>query len=71
MTVEAGPGRSEVSVDIVYYDVNEDVLGEWGETTIAFCTTWKDVAEVLRRGLQKMGQDRDPVHTVSPMVDLT
>jgi hypothetical protein len=70
-TVRGGPGQSEVTVDVIYYDDNEDGMGSYGETMIAFCTTWKDVAQVIRTGLKKLGYDGDPVSNVSPMVDLT
>jgi hypothetical protein len=70
-TVLGGPGRVTVTVDITYYDTNGDVLGVYGEDLIGFATTWKDVAEAVRKGLGLLGLDHDPVHHVSPMVDLT
>jgi len=70
-TVTAGPMRADVQVDVVYYDDDEEEVGRYGEGLVAFATTWKDVALTVRTGLQKMRLDRDPVHNVSPMVDLT
>lgn len=54
-----------------YIDTNEKLIGSYGESLIGFATTWKDVAEAVRKGLGDLGLDHDPVHHVSPMVDLT
>lgn len=71
MVVRAGPGLPDASVDVTYFDTDGEVVGRYGQTTIAFATTWKDVAEVIRTGMKQLHLDRDPVHHVSPMVDLT
>ncbi len=71
LTVKAGPGHCDVTVDVLYYDRSEELIGSYGETMIGFCTTWKDIAGVVRKGLTGLGYDTDPVHTVSPMVDLS
>jgi hypothetical protein len=60
-----------VDVWVNYYDLDMDLLGTYGESMIAFATTWRDVAHVVRNGLEKLGYDQDPVHAVSPMVDLS
>jgi hypothetical protein len=70
-TVTAGPGHPEVILDVAYYDRVGDVIGQHGVTMIAFCATWKDIATVIREGLQKLQLDNDPVSNVSPMVDLS
>jgi hypothetical protein len=71
LTVRAGPGHVEVTADVVYYDTNNEPVGTYGESLIGFCTTWKDVAQVVRTGLAGQGLDTDPVVNVSPMVDLS
>lgn len=71
LRVQAGPVMTGVDIDVKYYDVNGEEVGTYGESTIAFCTTWKDVAHVVRKGLDKLGMDDDPVSNVSPMVDLS
>jgi hypothetical protein len=69
--VEAGPGRVTVEVVVSYFDTNDEPLGAYGESLIGFASTWKDVAEVVRKGLKLLGYDTDPVYHVSPMVDLS
>ncbi len=69
--VTGGPGLAAVDVGVTYYDVDGEPIGEYGESLIGFATTWKDVAEAIRKGLGQLGLDKDPVHHVSPMVDLT
>jgi hypothetical protein len=71
LQVKAGPGYPEVTADVVYYDPHGEEIGRFGATMIAFATTWKDVAQVIRTGERQLGLDRDPVHHVSPMVDLS
>jgi hypothetical protein len=71
LTVTGGPGRVAVDVDVEYYDLNDEPIGSYGGSYIAFATTWKDVAVAVRHGLQDLGLDADPVTNVSPMVDLT
>ncbi len=71
LEVKAGPGREDVGTWVEYYDLDGVEIGRYGEVMIAFATTWKDVAEVIRKGEQLLGLDRDPVRNVSPMVDLS
>jgi hypothetical protein len=70
-TITGGPGRVAVDVDVEYYDIHDDPIGTYGAGCIAFATTWKDVAQIIRDGLRNLGLDVDPVHNVSPMVDLS
>jgi hypothetical protein len=69
--VTGGPGHVSVDVLVHYFDLNDDLIGMYGEVLIAFATTWKDVALVIRHGLLDLGMDADPVRNVSPMVDLS
>ncbi len=69
--VTAGPGRCAVDVVVRYWDLDDEPLGAYGEHMIAFCTTWKDAAEVIRKGLKLLGYDTDVMSHVSPMVDLS
>jgi hypothetical protein len=69
--VSAGPGMVAIDVMVNYYDTNGEFMGNYGEHLIAFATTWKDVATVVRTGLRLLGLDEDPVRNVSPMVDLS
>jgi len=69
--VAGGPGRTDVTTYTCYIDTNDELIGSYGESLIGFCTTWKDVAEAVRKGLDSLGLDHDPVRCVSPMVDLT
>ncbi len=71
LEVKAGPGRTEVSAVVQYFDCDGEHIGAYGEAMIAFATTWKDIAEVVRKGQRLLGLDRDPVSNVSPMVDLS
>jgi hypothetical protein len=71
VAIEAGPGHVQVDVLVEYFDLHDELVGCYGEHLIAFATTWKDVAEVIRKGLKLLGLDVDPVHNVSPMVDLS
>jgi hypothetical protein len=71
LEVLAGPGLAEVTADVKYYDGHGEEIGQFGATMIAFATTWKDVAQVVREGEKVLGLDRDPVSNVSPMVDLS
>ena len=69
--VTAGPGRVDVNVFVVYFDDAEEVIGSYCEGMIAFATTWKDVAQVVDKGMAYLGLDVDPRAAVSPMVDLS
>jgi len=71
LAVTAGPGFPECFADIRYYAVDGSLLGQHGVTLIGFCSTWKDMAEEVRNGLKLLNLDDDPVHVVSPMVDLS
>jgi hypothetical protein len=71
MILRAGPKFLEVVVDVEYFDTHGQTIGEYGEAMIGFACTWKDVAEAIRVGLKRLGLDQDPVHHVSPMVDLS
>ncbi len=71
LILRAGPICSEVVLDVEYLDMHGECIGTYGETLIAFATTWKDVASCIRTGLQRLDLDHDPVHHVSPMVDLS
>jgi hypothetical protein len=69
--VRAGPKFPEVVLEVEYFDTNGQEIGSYGEAMIGFACTWKDVATAIRVGLRKHGLDVDPVHHVSPMVDLS
>lgn len=69
--VRGGPGHAEVSADVTYYTAHGETIGWYGETLVAFAATWKDVAEVVRKGMRTYDLDNDPCHEISPMVDLT
>jgi hypothetical protein len=71
LTVTAGPGMVGVDTQITYYDLHGLEIGTYAEGTIAFATTWKDIARAIRKGLKGLGCDSDPVSNISPMVDLT
>jgi hypothetical protein len=71
LILRAGPIFPEVVLDVEYLDEHGQCIGTYGETLIAFATTWKDVAGSIRTGLQRLGLDQDPVHHISPMVDLS
>lgn len=69
--ITAGPGMAEVLVDTEYFDHHGEKIGQYGESMVAFCATWKDVAVSIRHGLALHQCDTDPVKHVSPMVDLS
>ena len=71
LTLRAGPGLPDASVDIIYYDANDRCIGTYSETMSAFATTWKDVATVIQQGLHHHKCDVSHCATPSPMVDLT
>jgi len=71
MELRAGPASVDVVCDITYYDDHDQVIGSYGESMIAFATTWRDIALLIRTGLKAQGEDHHPVMNVSPMVDLT
>jgi hypothetical protein len=66
-----GPGWSTCSLNIEYWDSDEELIGSHGALLVGFCATWKDVAQEVRNGLKKLGLDADPLQHVSPMVDLS
>jgi hypothetical protein len=69
--LSAGPMRDTVIITVEYYDDNDESIGGYNEQTIAFATTWKDVAVVIRRGLENLGYDYVVQNSISPMVDLS
>jgi hypothetical protein len=71
LVVRAGPAHTDVQADVEYFDQDREYVGHYGETMIAFATTWKDVAWLIRHGEQLLRLDRDPVPNPSPMVDLS
>ncbi len=71
LTVTAGPGHPDATVDVEYFDQTGRLLGTHGLALIGFCSTWRDLAWEIRRGLSMLGLDSDPVGAVSPMVDLS
>ncbi len=71
LVVTAGPGHPDAMADVEYFDQEGRLLGTHGLSLIGFCSTWKDLAWEIRRGLQMLGLDSDPISTVSPMVDLS
>ncbi len=71
LIIRAGPKFPEVVLDVEYVDEHGNEIGRYGETLIAFATTWKDVAIAIRTGLKRLDLDHDVVANVSPMVDLS
>ncbi len=69
--IKAGPGDALVSLDVTYVDENGDEIGTWADNAFAFGYTWRDVAEAIRVGRNRLGIDSDPATSVSPHVDLT
>ncbi len=69
--VRAGPQFPDVTIEIEYFDTHGEVIGTYGCSTIAFATTWKDVATIIRTGMRMHQIDTDPMTNVSPMVDLS
>jgi hypothetical protein len=70
-TIEGGPGHVAIDVLVEYYNVEDEFVGQYGEHLIAFATTWRDVATVVRTGLHLFELDVDPLTNISPMVDLS
>ncbi len=71
LELRAGPKFPDVVIDVIYCDEYGEVVGTYGESFIAFATTWKDIAEAIRTGAKKLALDHDPVRNISPMVDLS